>query len=133
MPVEYDENGTPDYSNAAPQPQPNNPDNPYFGLEPKTTDEFYGHIALSLGPVKYARIRKDDAFLWVKDLVSHLDTVDPDDVGGRFLLVLAYLTNDKTNPQLAALLQAWGQNDVLAADGQPLLSEADETAVMSGW
>lgn len=110
------DNGDGTFTNPPPPPPPgpNNPGNPYFGKKPIATKDFYAIAGQALG-ARYARLRKDDAFLWIADLLGDITFVDPDDKAGQFLQIIAYLTTTK------------------AADGQPLMSQADVTAIMALW
>lgn len=110
------DNGDGTFTNPPPPPLPgpNNPGNPYFGKKPIATKDFYAIAGRALG-ARYARLRKDDAFLWIADLLGDITLVDPDDKAGQFLQIIGYL--ETTN----------------AADGQPLMSPADVAAIMALW
>lgn len=88
--------------------------NTYFGKRPLATKDFFALAGQTLGS-KYPRLRNDDAFLWVYDVLLKVEIVDVDDKAGQFLKIAYYLTH--TN----------------GADGQLLLSANDLTAIMAAW
>lgn len=106
MVVIYREGQAPDTTNAAPAPQPNNVDNPYFGKAPRPVDAFWGLVSFKLSPKRIARMFGDPAFLAIKELISQNDTLDPDDKDGDFLYILVYLT-DGAIAALAGPASAW--------------------------
>lgn len=107
------------YLNPAPPPQPvpkpNNPGNPYFGKPPLARKDFFALVGQILPADRYKRLTTDSHFLWVKDVLDGIDTVDVDDKGGQFLKISGYLTT------------------TAADDGKPLMETAERDAIMQAW
>jgi hypothetical protein len=100
---------------AGPAPTPNNTGNPYFGKAPMTRTKFIAHLATTLGPDRYNRIREDAVSKWVFDVVMSATVIDVDDEGGDFLSIVGYLTS--TN----------------GADGLYLMTSDELNNLMAGW
>lgn len=98
----------------APQtPQPNTPNNPYFGKKPLPRDKFWALIGQTLTGAQYKRLKTDANALWVIDIINSVEAVDPDDKEGDFLTLLAYLVT--TDGEDAAKLMTTTERDTIMA------------------
>lgn len=98
-----------------PGPQPNTPNNPYYGKRPLATKDFYALIGSALDPARFKRLLADSHYLWVGKVIDNVDTVDPDDRAGQFLKIVVYLTSTPGD------------------DGKVLVEAAEIQAIMAIW
>lgn len=105
-----------------PEPQPNTPNNPYFGKGRLTGAAFLGICIGVLGPASAARVTSAKSFDAIKTWVlSDGVIIDVDDKDGQFLALAGIPGGD------GYLTTA------LADDGQLLMMRQQRDAIMTAW
>lgn len=94
---------------------PVNTVNPWVDKEVIPTGEFIKIVTTVVSPAGWFRLQTDPASAYIFAMVLTYSTIDPNDAAGAFAAELAYLTS--TN----------------GADGQPLLTSAQVTAINAAW
>lgn len=106
-------------------PQPNTPNNPWFGKKPLPVDRFWGvvltaYIASTGGNAagldRFARLEESRRARAIIKIIEANELIDPDDKDGDFLQFLGLL---KTTDH--------------ETDGEKLMSSTDEAAIFAAW